>query len=397
MNYRVFLLLTAFVTGLFYSSHAQQADVPLKPVSFDSIPRVDSMTNPQVAELALSLWARGRNMLRECQDNAAKVVAERVALDSLILAAKKDSSITKAQVTEWTNRLKEARKNEKTTAKLLKQTEKVVDAAYKVAGSDTLLQRKQAGKLWQDLKKMDLTLHPSPPPPQPEPVAAPEEPAKKLNEAPVAPPDTLGTVAVKVEKPVKPSKTKSKLPEKPGARFKPYDPATDVMLNPPQQPSTLAFNVRDEFSGEVRKEAAKSILFQFTNPVLRKYMQGKPHITCEAALGTAGANLTLTLTYTINDANARKAFGGVGKNAVLILKMIDGTTFTGYNLRPEEGAFDPGGTTVTYRPQYTFERTILRKLKTSEIDKVRMAWNTGYEDYEVQQIDLLMRQAKLLE
>jgi hypothetical protein len=400
MNHRFYVLLFALVTGCFSRLSAQQPDMTPQPVSFDSLPVLDSLNNRQIAAYSAGLSAAGRNILGIFQEKAAKATFGRIVLDSLLLQAKKDTTVSKSQVADLTAKLKEAKNAEKSAIKLQKQAEKSVASTDKLAAADTVLQRKQLGKAWQDLKKMNLILYPPPPKPE-KPVAdVLDESAKKLAETPVAEPpavDTAATAAAKTQKPVKQARQKPKPVEKPGARFKQYDPAGDVMLNPPSLPSTLAVNVRDEFSGEVRKEVTKGELFQYTNPVMRKYLQGKTHITCDAALGTAGLNLTLTLTYTINDPNARKAFGGVGRNAVVMLKMIDGTTITGYNARPDEGTYDPATGVATYRPQYTFDKSLLRKLKTTEIDKLRMAWSTGYEDYEVQQIDLLMRQAKILE
>jgi hypothetical protein len=104
----------------------------------------------------------------------------------------------------------------------------------------------------------------------------------------------------------------------------------------------------------------------------------------------------LNLVFIIQDPAAKKSFGGIAKNSAVILKFVDGTTLSLYTPRGDEGNFDPSGQIATFRGQYELDKSFLKKLRSTELDKIRMAWATGYEDYEVQQIDLLMRLAKCL-
>ncbi len=104
----------------------------------------------------------------------------------------------------------------------------------------------------------------------------------------------------------------------------------------------------------------------------------------------------LNLTFTINDVNARRAFGSLPRNGVAILKLLDGETLTLYNLKPDEGQPDASNTSFTFRGQYTLEPGMFKKLQKTLLDKVRIAWSTGYEDYEVHNVDVLARQLSCL-
>ena len=63
----------------------------------------------------------------------------------------------------------------------------------------------------------------------------------------------------------------------------------------------------------------------------------------------------------------------------------------------DEGAPDPSGSAFTFRAQYGLDRDILKKMQRLELDKIRVGWAAGYEDYDVQNVNLLRRQAKCLE
>lgn len=192
---------------------------------------------------------------------------------------------------------------------------------------------------------------------------------------------------------------KSKTRSVPAAqRYRRYDPADDVALHPPTPPCTLVQNTRDEFSGEIYRELQRAELFRFTNEYVKKNLPpGQPQVVCEAALAVKGPSPSLWLTFTIRDPNARKTFGGLAKNGLAVLKFMDGQTLSVYNLRADEGVSDPAGQVFVFRAQYGLSRDILRKIQRVELDKIRVAWATGYEDYDVQNVNLLRRQVKCLE
>jgi len=362
----------------------------------DAIPRFDTLSDWELSELATDYFKQAKNILDTFEVQAADATKRRLALEADLGTLKNDSTTTRGQLDSVNVHLKAAKSGEKTLLKQRKQAEKTALFIDKVVHMEAGARRKNMSKCLDDLQKIDKLLHP-PSEPAAKPIAeivGSQEVAFPSDTMPVTAADTLAQAS---EAKDKPNKLKTKTLEKPGAKYSSYDPSQDVLFNPPNPPCSLALNVRDEFSGEIRKETARTELFRFTNPLLRNYYKDKPHILCEAGIGTAGPSATLNLVYTIRDANARKAFGTVQKNGVAILKFIDGTTFTLYNIRPDEGTFDPNGQVATYRAQYGLDKTILKKMRTNMIDKIRMAWSTGYEDYDVQQIDVLMRQVHCIE
>ena len=70
--------------------------------------------------------------------------------------------------------------------------------------------------------------------------------------------------------------------------------------------------------------------------------------------------------------------------------------FTLSNTRNDDGLRDESGQFFTYRSQYALDAVVLKKLRKTELDKLRIAWSTGYEDYEVQGIDVLIREGRCL-
>ena len=179
-------------------------------------------------------------------------------------------------------------------------------------------------------------------------------------------------------------------------RYKPYTPAEDVLLNPPTPPCTLSLDTRDEFSGEIQRETARTELFRHTNPALKNYIKGKSHVICEASIGHAGAQAYLYLTFTVNDPNAPRTLGSLPKSGLAIVKLLNGGILNLYNIRADDGVAGTDGQSWVFRGQYALDKASLRSIRSEELDKIRLAWANGYEDYEVHNVRLLMRLAKCL-
>lgn len=351
----------------------------------DSLPNPDSLSAGQLATWAGLLSNQAKNYEVELSRKALTAAVVRESAEQNLKTAKQDTLTPKATLDSLTNVLKNAKNAEKTAQKRQKQASQTLAFTDKFAGMDSLGQRKNLRKAWKQVKELDDLLNP----PKEKPIA------EVLGNEGVSgsPVDSAALAETATDK----KKNKEKKPEKTGPKYKPYDPAADPLRNPPQRPCSLAVNSRDEFSGETYRETQREELFRYTNEVMKKILPPtQPHIICEAALSAGGATSGLHLTFQIRDANARKAFGGLTKNSIAVLKFIDGTTLTVNNLRNDDGALDASGQVFAYRAHYALDPSILKKIRKSELDKIRIAWSTGYEDYEVQGIDVLMRLAKCL-
>ena len=385
MNYRFFRLSRCLAVALFFFfGIALCAQDPASALP-DSLPNPDSLTNPEVLALATQLSNQARNYETEFSRKTLTAAVVREAAEQNLKMAKQDTLTHKTTLDSLSGLLKTAKSVEKAAQKNQKQASQTVVFTDKVANMDSTNLRKNLRKAWKQVKELDALLHPSP-----EKTIAAVIGTEGVSESPV---DSAALAASASDK----RKSKEKKPEKPGQKYKSYDPAADVMRTPPQRPCLLAVSTRDEFSGETYRETRREELFRFTNQVMKKALPSdQPHIVCEAALSNSGANSHLLLTFTIRDANARKAFGSLTKNSIASLKFLDGDMFTLFSARNDDGVRDEAGQIFTYQAQYPLDATLLKKLRKTELDKLRIAWSTGYEDYEVQGVDVLMREARCL-
>ncbi len=369
----IVLLAAALLTG--QAAHGQHPDFPV----LDVLPRLDTLPDEEVTDLARRLASQTADIREVFYRKAQRATLEREVLSEQLAATLADSSASGEDIRLLARAVQDAQKTEKIALQDLQKADRVLMSVQKAAEQPPRTLRKSLPKLYKQVE----TLIPPPP----------ERPIAEILESVGTRTDT--TPAAPAEMPANTSEATPTATPPPAPRrpvFKKYDPAADVMLNPPARGCVLITNARDEFSGERRRELQREELFRYTNPSLRPYLQGREHIICQASVSQNGKLYLLNLTFTISDANAKRAFGSLPKNGVAILKFLDGETLALTNLRADEGRTSDDKITHTFTGQYVLDAAALKKMQKSLLDKIRIAWATGYEDYEIHQVDLIARQ-----
>ncbi|MFN0176640.1 MAG: hypothetical protein ACKVU0_18510 [Saprospiraceae bacterium] len=343
----------------------------------EALPRLDSLRFMELWNIGTKLFDDASHLENTAQTMQA--VADKNYQMALMPfdAAKKDSTSSKALLDSLSKDVKVANTRLKKATKLSQRAEKTAQLAGALTDMDSLSLLKNIPKAQKQINQLYNEIYP----------ALPAE-ARNAKEGEMTENEA---VAEKKEKPVV---AKVKPPTQ--IYTKKYDPSTDVMLSTPTPPCVIAASSRDEFSGEISRETAQAELFRFTNPALKAYLQGKTHVICEAALSSTGAKMTLLLTFRINDPNARKAFGSLEKNSVASIKFLDGSTFELQNAVANDGVFNAENDASIFLGQYPLNPEVLKKIRRTGLDKLRVQWSKGYDDYDVQQVDLLMRQVECL-
>ncbi|MEM9916763.1 MAG: hypothetical protein AAF990_01630 [Bacteroidota bacterium] len=175
------------------------------------------------------------------------------------------------------------------------------------------------------------------------------------------------------------------------------DKDDDVMLHPPGSPCKIASEGVDEFTGRRRKELEAQLLFAHTRDELKPYLKERDYITCIGAVSAvSGAGKYLDLEFTIASDMAQREFGVLDKGSSIIIKFISGATVRLVNTQTDIGVLDKVNKRVTYKGQYTISGSQEKSLRKEEVDRIRVVWGTGYEDYEVYELDFFSDQLKCL-
>ncbi len=358
-------------------ARGQHYDFP----KIDSLPAtLDTLPDDEIANLALRLASQAADVREVFYRKAQRATLEREVLAEQLAATLADTSASAEDVKVLTQAVRDAQKAEKAALQDLQKADRVLSAVQKMAAQPPRVVRKNLPKAHQQVSALL--------PPAPErPIAEILESVGVRSDTPSAlPPPSASVPSSEPAPPIAPPPPLRRL------TFRKYDPVADVMRNPPARACVLTTDTRDEFSGERRREVQREELFRYTSPALRPYLQGREHIICQASVSQNGKHFFLNLTFTISDANAKRTFGSLPKNSIALFKFLNGETLALTNLRADEGRMGDDKIIYLYTGQYLLDAIALKKMQKGLLDKLRIAWATGYEDYEIHQVDLIARQ-----
>ena len=171
----------------------------------------------------------------------------------------------------------------------------------------------------------------------------------------------------------------------------------NTSIYPPGNRCRIAFEGIDESTKKLRKDIQKQLLFTYTDERLRVYLKDKPYLKCDGFLTNVGGFKFLTLEFTFAYPNADEAYGFIEKGSVLTVKMLNGKFV---NLRSgvmDEGRYDLEKELLTYRVHYQIDRNQWSILSKNEMDTILVFWSSGYEEYEVFNMDFFINQIRCLE
>ncbi len=173
-------------------------------------------------------------------------------------------------------------------------------------------------------------------------------------------------------------------------------PAYNLMSAPTGQ-CKYSYNTIDEFTAKRKIATANQSLFTYTEEELRKFMKEKEFLTCNGFISEIAGIKILNMEFIFDSPYAKQEYGPIQSGSSLIIRLINGET-----VALEAQQFDPGTKNLQklktyYSNVYLIPPKAEKELRKAEVDAVRMVWGTGYEDYEVYELDFFIDQFNCLD
>jgi len=189
---------------------------------------------------------------------------------------------------------------------------------------------------------------------------------------------------------IKPKPGVVALPEK--VVSQPFEPWTENAYADLIVKSNCEF--QDNTGGISRKPGSAlrpEVLFRYTPEEIKKYLRGQSYLTGEAFIATEPGFIYLQLRLDIASDQALRHYGNLEKS-ILVVSFVNGKEIKLINSRYDPGYVDNVKKTTTMTGVYYLEKPMIKMLSSSEADKIRLNFSTGYEDYVIYNIDFFTRQ-----
>lgn len=172
----------------------------------------------------------------------------------------------------------------------------------------------------------------------------------------------------------------------------------DLLTEPPPYNCTIAFTGIDEYTKKKRIDLQKEILFDFSDPEVAVYLKGRSYVTCEANfVEFIGDVRILSLRITVASRMARADYGYLNSSTLMSIKLLNGETITLFSNNSDVGQIDNDNNLTVYKATFPVTRENQKTLMSSLIDKIKVVWSTGYEEYPVSNVDFFVNQIRCLD
>ncbi len=158
----------------------------------------------------------------------------------------------------------------------------------------------------------------------------------------------------------------------------------------------IVFDGKDAVTGKNKKEVKEGLLFTYTQDKLKPYFKEDDFMHCNSLLTKVGGNYYLTLKIRMKSKSANRNYGQLSANAEMKVEFIDGTQIIGTNILQDNGSIEAYSGHTLYTGVYVISKDDLNDLGDNLIDNIGIFWSTGYEQYDIYNIDFLIHQVKCL-
>lgn len=156
-------------------------------------------------------------------------------------------------------------------------------------------------------------------------------------------------------------------------------------------------NEIDDFTGDKKVILNHQDFIIYTSDEMKRYYRKQDFVRCQVYAARINETKAAYFFWTLQTKEAYKLVGSIAQDSKMIVKFRDGETielnFSKFDVGDTE--YDLGYT--TYHSFVILDEESVKVLQSKPIEKVRMYWSKGYQDYPVSNAYLFNNQLSCIE
>lgn len=162
--------------------------------------------------------------------------------------------------------------------------------------------------------------------------------------------------------------------------------------SPVREPAPCTNSLPAPRANAPRPVTYPTLFFTHTDENLRPFLDGKEYLRANAWTSRDDrGDRYLHVRYTFANPNVITSYGYLAKNSSLSLHLLNGRHLSLQAAAEAVGIIDHGRREVNYDVTYSLPRGAAAELRNEALDYVRVFWSSGFEQYEVYQVEVLRR------
>lgn len=157
---------------------------------------------------------------------------------------------------------------------------------------------------------------------------------------------------------------------------------------------TIIFDDYDPDLKVKRKETAAVQLFGYTNPRLQRHFTDTDYVTTTASMARIDGDYFLLLQIDIASKSASKNYGYLAAKEQTRVRFVDGSNIYLHPAGNVEGKLQEYTGHTLYHVLYKLDKDDLKQMQRIEVDDIGIMWSTGFENYEIYDVEILQKLAK---
>ena len=158
----------------------------------------------------------------------------------------------------------------------------------------------------------------------------------------------------------------------------------------------IIFDGFDEEIGRERKEVKTQRFFSYSQESMKPYFKKDDFLICDANISKVGKKYYLTLKIRIRSKDAAKNYGSLPAHENIKIEMINGRRVYGQNINSDSGEIESYTGNTLYTGIFELKKGDINDLKKNYLDHIGVIWSSGYEQYDIYNVDFLTNQLKCL-
>ena len=158
----------------------------------------------------------------------------------------------------------------------------------------------------------------------------------------------------------------------------------------------IIFNGYDKDIGHNRKEVKTQPFFSYSQEKMKPYFKTEDFLTCDANVAKIGKKHFLTLKIRIRSKDATKTYGSLQADNNLVIELINGRKIYGRNINTDKGEIESYTGHTLYKGIFELRNDDLKDLKKHYVDNLAIIWSSGYEQYDIFNVDFIKNQLECL-
>jgi hypothetical protein len=164
-----------------------------------------------------------------------------------------------------------------------------------------------------------------------------------------------------------------------------------------QPPCEIAYEREIVNTKSKRVDLVPQYFFAFSHPEIKAFYKSNNFIKTYCQISKNNGLVLLNLNLNLASSVAKNEYGVISKESNLIIHLIKRGQV---NLKCTNGSLgrtNDLANKTTYALTYELDKNQVKKLKKYDIDRVELEWSSGYESYEVYEVDAVLNQINCME